>query len=59
MPHDEQQGNTVIHRPNELVVRTPEGEYKPMDYQLAYDVLKSLNLDHHINEEERRLFQVQ
>ena len=43
----------------EVFVIAPNGEKKPLDLQPAFDVLKNLNLDHHISEEERRALQVQ
>ncbi len=60
MEHYEEhrEGTTIITK-QELVVKGPEGEYRPMDFQPAFDVLKAMNLDCYISDEERRLLQVQ
>lgn len=55
---EHQDGRTIVTK-QELVVRCPEGEYRPMDFQPAFDVLKAMNLDCHISDEERRFLQVQ
>lgn len=60
MDHHEEhtkRGQTITKQ--EMVVRGPNGEYRPMDFQPAFDVLKSVGLDRHITEDERRFLQVQ
>ena len=57
--HEERTEGTQVISTEELVVRYPDGECRPMDFQPAFDVLKSMNLDCHISEEERRFLQVQ
>ena len=47
------------HEEKELFVITPDGKKKPLDLQPAFDVLKDLNLDQYVSDEERRALQVQ
>lgn len=57
--YEEHPQSTTIITQQELVIKGPEDEYRPMDFQPAFDVLKSMNLDCYISEEERRFLQVQ
>ena len=42
-----------------LVITDYHGQQIPMDFQPAFDVLKDLNLDRYINEDERKFLRVQ
>ena len=44
--------NVIFHQ--ELVITNENGERIPIDFQPTFDVLKSVGLDKHISENERR-----
>lgn len=52
------EGRTVIKQEG-LVITNEQGDRVPMDFQPAFNVLKSVGLDVYISEEERRFLQVQ
>ncbi len=55
---EHQEGRTIITK-QELVIKSPDGEYRPMDFQPAFNVLKAMNLDFYIDKDEREFLQVQ
>lgn len=52
------EGETII-RQEKLVITNEQGEQVPMNFQPAFNVLKSLGIDGYVSEEERKFLQVQ
>ncbi len=52
------EGETII-RQEKLVITNEKGEQVPMNFQPAFNVLKSLGIDGYVSEEERKFLQVQ
>lgn len=57
--YEEHTEGVHVSKQEELVVTNEKGERVPMNFQPAFDVLKSLNLDQHISEDERRFLRVE
>lgn len=57
--YEEHEEHRVVYTSQELVFNNLDGGYTPIQFQSTFDVLKELDLDKHISEDERRFLRVQ
>jgi len=49
----------VVHGERQVGVTNDQGIFTPVDFQTAFDVLKELNLDRHVSQEDKEFLGVQ
>ena len=59
MNYQEQHGTQVLNSEQQVGVYDADGNFHQVDFQIAFDVLKDLNLAHHVPEEDRKFLHVQ
>jgi hypothetical protein len=59
MPYYEKREGFEEVRTEKLFVMNEQGQEVPITFQGTYDVLKDLNLDQYVSDEERKFLQIQ